>query len=62
MKQLFDISKTACAHWIAFILQITDSHFKFWMDKYISMKKELTLQVCSSEQNNVPHMYKCGVL
>lgn len=30
--------------------------------KYISMGKELTLKVCSSEQNNVPHMYKCAVL
>lgn len=33
----------------------------FELVKYISMGKELTLKVCSSEQNNVPHMYKCGV-
>lgn len=30
--------------------------------KHISMGKELTLKVCDTEQNNVPHMSKCGVL
>lgn len=34
----------------------------FELVKYISTAKELALKVCSSEQNNVPHMYKCGVL
>jgi hypothetical protein len=52
--------RNARAHQIAFIL-VSLLILISELIKHISMGK-VTLKVCYSEQNNVPHMHKCGVL